>query len=146
MDKLSKSIRNLQQHSQVQICFFFGWKCTRKFCKYSYTHLNRFKNSSSSNVIKTIVIKELLESHKENLHEELIDAEKELKESGGKNKKEKSEQQKMKMRSLTVHYHYLLSPNQLHPQYHHYHQIVHSQQTAQREKDEVEGVSRSNSI
>ena len=35
---ISKSIQNLQQKPQIQRCFY-GWKCTRKFCKYSHEHL-----------------------------------------------------------------------------------------------------------
>ena len=68
VDNLSKSIRKLQQKSQVNKCYF-GWKCARKFCKYSHEHLYSFNKSLGSKCDKTFETVNHQEHHIENLHE-----------------------------------------------------------------------------
>ena len=69
VDNLSKSIRTLKQKSQVEKCYF-GWKCARKFCKYSHEHLYSFNKSLGSKCDKTFETVNHQEHHIENLHED----------------------------------------------------------------------------
>ena len=69
VDNLSKSIKTLKQKSQVEKCYF-GWKCARKFCKYSHEHLYSFNKSLGSKCDKTFETVNHQEHHIENLHED----------------------------------------------------------------------------
>ena len=71
---LVESVKKLNDKKTPERCVY-GWKCTRKFCRYSHDYLYSYKKSSSSKCDEIFVTKEHVERHKENLHGELKEAE-----------------------------------------------------------------------
>ena len=67
IDNLSKSIQNLHQRKPERC--IYGWKCTRRFCKYTHHHLYSYVKSRSSKCDENFVPSEYMKEHQENLHE-----------------------------------------------------------------------------
>ena len=69
---LTASMKKLQQKpTTTKIRCIYGWKCTRKFCKYSHEYLYSYMKTTSSKCGKTFEAVNKLEDHTENLHEDL---------------------------------------------------------------------------
>ena len=72
INNLTESMKKLQQKPTTpKIRCIYGWKCSRKFCKYSHEHLYSYMKTTSSKCGKTFEAVNKLEDHTENLHEDL---------------------------------------------------------------------------
>ena len=72
INNLTESMKKLQQKpTTTKIRCIYGWKCSRKFCKYSHEHLYSYVKTTSSKCGKTFEAVNQLEDHTEKLHEDL---------------------------------------------------------------------------
>ena len=68
---LTKSIQSLKTKSPERCVY--GWKCKRKFCKYSHEYLYSYNKFTSSECDETFATSEHVGKHQQNLHEDIQD-------------------------------------------------------------------------
>ena len=86
IEHLSKSIKQLNSRKPERC--IYGWKCKRKFCKFSHEYLYSYKKFTSSKCDEMFSTSEHLEEHQQNLHENILEISENLHHNSSETRKE----------------------------------------------------------